>query len=211
MSNFSKNLRRLRDSKNLTLEGLANEVNEKYGTKFSKGMISKWENGRDATNESAGYLARYFGVSLNEILGIDIEDEEETYTPNGLIPILGTVAAGVPMFAEQNILGYAPAPPMMPLEGRNVFYLEIKGESMNKEFTNGSYVLVDRDLQVENGNIAAVMINGDEATVKKVYCKDNLLTLSPMSHDDSFSPELINLENEEVTIIGKIIGAFKKY
>ncbi|MGY0692934.1 helix-turn-helix domain-containing protein [Virgibacillus sp. FSP13] len=210
MSEFSKNLKRLRVSKKLTLQELADDINKKLGTKISKGMISKWENGKEATNASASALATYFGVDLDEILGLNISDED-VHIPNDLIPIVGTIAAGTPIFAEQNILGYAPGPPMMKLIDRSVFYLKIKGESMNREFENGSFVLIDRDIQVENGEIAAVMVNGDEATVKKVYCKDNILTLIPMSNDETFFPETINLEKEEATIIGKVIGAFKQY
>lgn len=82
---------------------------------------------------------------------------------------------------------------------------------MNREFANGSFVLVDRDLQIENGQIAAVMVNGDEATVKKINRTDNILTLIPLSSDDSYFPEVINLEKTEVKFIGKVIGAFKQY
>lgn len=210
MSKFGENLRRLRKSRSLTMEELVNQLNSKYDTKFNKSMISKWENGKEANNTNAGYLARYFGVSLNEMLGINIQDAD-TDRPNNLIPIVGTIAAGTPIFAEQNVVGYAPGPPMINVTNRNVFYLKIKGESMNREFDNGSFVLVDRDEIVDNGNIAAVMINGNEATVKKIHTKDNLLTLIPLSNDETFYPEVVNLEECEVTIIGKVIGAFKQY
>lgn len=213
MTDFSRNLSRLRKEKGLTMEELANDLNKKYGTKFNKSSISKYENGKSATNKNASILASYFGVTLDEMIGLSsvVKEEPVVYTVNNQVPILGTVAAGEPMFAEQNILGYAPAPPMVNVKSRNVFFLQIKGESMNREFKNGSFVLIDRDAQVENGDIACVLVNGDEATVKKIVCQDNLLTLIPMSTDESFYPVTINLEKEEVTIIGKIIGAFKMY
>ncbi|ALC84054.1 hypothetical protein AM592_01585 [Bacillus gobiensis] len=192
------------------MDQLVKEVNEKYNTKFSKGMISKWENGKDATVSSASTLANYFGVDLDEILGLNV-DKNEVHPPSDLIPIVGTIAAGTPIFAEQNILGYAPGPPMMKVKDKDTFYLKIKGESMNREFDNGSFVLIERDAQVENGEIAAVLVNGDEATVKKVNLKDNLLTLIPLSTDDTFYPQVIDLEKNEVTVIGKVIGAFKQY
>lgn len=210
MGDFSSNLRRLRKSRNLTMDELVKDVNKKFDAKFNKSMVSKWENGKTATNTSASILASYFDVSLNYILGLNI-DEDNVHRPNHAIPIIGAIAAGTPIFAEQNVLGYAPAPPMMKLVDRNVFYLQIKGESMNREFDNGSFVLIDRDLQVENGEIAAVMVNGDEATVKKVHIKSNILTLIPESTDESYFPETVNLEKEEVTVIGKVIGAFKQY
>ncbi|WP_096269367.1 helix-turn-helix domain-containing protein [Paucisalibacillus globulus] len=222
MNSFADNLKRLReqrkakDGSKLTLEKLAEELNDQFGdkgAKFSKGMLSKYENGKDASSINASFLAAYFGVGVNELIGFSdvVAEEPTTYKVNGEIPIIGTIAAGTPILAEQNILGYAPAPPLMKLQDRNVFYLKIKGESMNREFENGSFVLVDRDLNVENGEIAAVLVNGHEATVKKIHCKDNLVTLIPMSTDETFYPEVINLESTEFTIIGKVIGAFKQY
>ncbi|RDW17013.1 hypothetical protein CWR48_15525 [Oceanobacillus arenosus] len=209
MGDFSSNLKRLRKSKNMSLEELAKDINLKYDTKFSKGMLSKYENGKTATNVSANVLASYFEVSLDDLLGLNVN--EEIHIPTDLIPIVGTIAAGTPIFAEENLLGYAPGLPMMSLADRNVFYLKVKGESMNREFANESFVLIDRDVEAENGDIAAVLVNGDEATVKKINVKDNLLTLIPMSTDESYYPEIINLEKTEVTIIGKVIGAFKQY
>lgn len=215
MNNFGENLKKYRKERKLTLEELADGINEKYGeygAKLSKGMLSKYEKGTDTNIRNANFIAGFFGIKLDDLIGMDLVAEETaTYSVNGEIPIIGTIAAGTPILAEQNILGYAPAPPLMKLEGRNVFYLQIKGESMNREFENGSFVLIDRDKQVENGEIAAVMVNGHEATVKKIHCQDNLVTLIPMSNDDSFYPEIINLETTEFTIIGKVIGAFKQY
>ena len=214
MNGFSENLKRLRKERGLSLDSLANEINKKFGeqgAKISKGMLSKYENGKEANLTNANFIASYFGVSLNELLGLVVKEEQEVYRVKKNIPVIGTIAAGTPIFAEQNILGYAPAPPLMNVDNKNVFYLKVKGESMNKEFPNGSFVLINRDVQVENGEIAAVLVNGDEATVKKIFQQDHYLTLMPLSNDESFNPEIIDLRKEEVTIIGKVIGSFKQY
>lgn len=209
MSDFGKNLKKLRGK--MSQEKLAEAINREFGTNLNKSMISKYENGKTATSETASVIAAYFGVSLNELLGIDVAENNDLHFPKDQIPVLGTIAAGTPMFAEQNIIGYAPEPPMINISGKTVFYLKVKGDSMDREFPDQSFVLVERDAEVNNGDIAAVLVNGDEATVKKVKCEKNLLTLIPMSHNEEHLPKTFDLEKEEVVIIGKVIGAFKQY
>ena len=209
---YGQKLRELRKLEGWTQE----EVAKKLGV--SKQTYSHYENEKRKPGlEMIQKLAKVYQVDIGIVFGNELKVNPEisespaTYNTAVKIPIIGTIAAGEPILAEQNIIGYAPAPPMMNLEGRNTFYLEVKGESMNREFANGSFVLVDRDLQIENGQIAAVMVNGDEATVKKINRTDNILTLIPLSSDDSYYPEVINLEKTEVKFIGKVIGAFKQY
>lgn len=204
---YGKKLKKLRDLEGWTQE----EVAKKLGV--TKQTYSNYEREeRKPGLKMIQKLAEVYQVDIDRVFGSDLVKEEPIeYNVNEQIPVIGTIAAGAPILAEQNILGYAPAPPMMKLQNRNVFYLEVKGESMNREFPNGSFVLVEQGVQVENGEIAAVLVNGDEATVKKIHQKDNILTLIPMSNDDSFYPEAVNLENIEVRIIGKVIGAFKQY
>ncbi|WP_036689378.1 LexA family protein [Paucisalibacillus globulus] len=213
---YGKKLKELRDLEGWTQEDVAKKLG------VTKQTYSNYENEKRKPGlDMIQKLSEVYQVDIDRVFGNEpdmiVRENGKTYEvefkANHLlqIPILGTIAAGEPILAQQNILGYAPAPPMMKLQNRNVFYLEIKGESMNREFTNGSFVLVERGVQVENGEIAAVLVNGDEATVKKINRKDNILTLIPMSNDESFYPEAINLENTEVNIIGKVIGAFKQY
>ncbi len=209
---YGKKLRELRNLEGWTQEEVANKLG------VSKQTYNHYENEKRKPGlKMIQKLAEVYQVDIDIVFGNEIKSGTEVgetvtrYHIADNIPILGTIAAGEPILAEQNIIGYAPAPPLMNTEGRNTFYLEVKGESMNREFPNGSLVLIDRDLQVENGEIAAVMVNGDEATVKKINRKGNLLTLIPLSSDDSYYPEIINLEQTEVKFIGKVIGAFKQY
>jgi len=204
---YGKKLRQLRHLEGWTTE----EVAKKIGV--AKQTYNHYENEKRKPGlTTIRKLAEVYGVDLDQIFGEElIKEEEATYKVNGNIPIIGDIAAGTPLLAEQNIIGYAPAPPMINIENRNVFYLKVKGDSMNREFDDGSYVLVDRDLQVEKGEIAALMLNGDEATVKKVSWDDNFFTLIPMSYNEEHYPQVINLEEEDVKIIGKVIGAYKTY
>jgi repressor LexA len=210
---YGKKLRELRILEGWTQE----EVAKKLGV--SKQTYSHYENEKRKPGlDMIKKLAEVYQVDLDRVFGNEPDVVKENGSlyfldsrTNIQIPIIGTIAAGDPILAEQNIIGYAPAPPMMKLVNKNVFYLQVKGESMNREFPDGSYVLIDRDAHVENGDIAAVLVNGCEATVKKINVKNNILTLIPMSYDESYYPEAINLEKVEVTIIGKVIGAFKQY
>jgi repressor LexA len=203
---YGKKLKELRNLEGWTQEEVAKKLGVSKQT-YNHYELEKRNPGLDKIRK----LAEIYQVDIDRVFGSDLINEETASYATVKIPIIGTIAAGEPILAEQNILGYAPAPPLMKLQNRNVFYLEVKGESMNREFPNGSFVLVERDAQVENGEIAAVLVNGDEATVKKINRKDNILTLIPMSNDESFYPEAINLEKTEVKIIGKVIGAFKQY
>ena len=83
------------------------------------------------------------------------------------IPIIGSVAAGTPILAEENIEGYLPMLSTFLNKRKKYFYLTVKGTSMNLEFPDGSYVLVEETPYVENGQIAVVKVNGYDATVKR--------------------------------------------
>jgi repressor LexA len=208
---------------NLTQEGLAKALNIKYGTNFNKGMISKWENDKEEPRiDSVRYIADFFNVSLDEILGLKNNDTvneslnvyeivEKDFSNVINIPIVGTIAAGQPILATQNIEGYMPILSSFINKHKEYFYLRVKGNSMNLEFPDGSYVLVERANEVENGSIAVVLVNGYEATVKKVSINKNIITLIPMSNDPSYQPQIYDITKDEVKIIGKVVQAVKIY
>ncbi|NUK30947.1 helix-turn-helix domain-containing protein [Parageobacillus sp. VR-IP] len=215
---FGKKLKTLRKSRNLTQEGLAKALNTKYGTNFNKGMISKWENDREEPRiDSVRYIADFFNVSLDEILGLKdnevniYEVVENDFSNIVNLPIVGTIAAGQPILAAQNIEGYMPILSSFLNKYKEYFYLRVKGNSMNLEFPDGSYVLVERTNEVENGSIAVVLVNGYEATVKKVSINKNIITLIPMSNDPSYQPQIYDITKDEVKIIGKVVQAVKIY
>jgi len=91
-----------------------------------------------------------------------------------------------------------------------MIYLEVTSDSMDMKFPVGSYVLIDTQAQVENGDVAAVKLNGEEATLKKVkFIEDNLsLLLIPQSHNEDYYPQKVNIEEAEVKVIGKAVGMY---
>lgn len=216
MSVFSDNLKKLRKTKKMTLEELANDINKKRNTRLHKGTLSKWESGTDPTMESVINLAEYFGVSINELIGVNVNNSDVSRM-DGFIPIIGTISAGTPMYADENIIGYTARPPLATREA-DLFYLKVHGDSMDKEFPDGSDVLVDKNAVVKSGDIAVVLINGFDATVKKVKFEfdnntstANRVVLIPMSNNDSHYAQVYDMELDEITILGKVIGAYKSY
>ena len=118
------------------------------------------------------------------------------------VPVVGTVAAGQPILAEQNIESYFPIPSeYMPNE--QSFILTVKGESMiNAGILNGDRVLVRRQSTAENGDIVVALID-DSATVKTFYKEDGYYRLQPAN--DSMEPIIVN----DLQIIGKVFGVFR--
>lgn len=127
------------------------------------------------------------------------------------IPIIGSVAAGTPIFAEENIEGYLPMLSTFLNKRKKYFYLTVKGTSMNLEFPDGSYVLVEETPYVENGQIAVVKVNGYDATVKKISKSGSIITLIPLSNDPIHEPKTYDLSAEDVKIIGRVVQAVKNY
>lgn len=125
------------------------------------------------------------------------------YIPTHKIPVLGRVAAGLPMYAEQNIEGYTYA--QLPAGG-NYFALKIKGDSMTaaRIFDNDIIIVREQEI-VENGEIAVVAVNGDDATVKKFYREGDIITLSPCSFNPEHQVQIYNTKNIEIHVIGKVV------
>lgn len=118
------------------------------------------------------------------------------------VPIVGTVAAGQPILAEQNIDSYFPIPSeYMPNE--QSFILKVKGESMiNAGILNGDSVLVRQQTTAENGDIVVALIE-DSATVKTYYKEDNHYRLQP--ENDTMEPIIV----DDCQILGKVFGVFR--
>ncbi|MCD8105471.1 MAG: transcriptional repressor LexA [Lachnospiraceae bacterium] len=118
------------------------------------------------------------------------------------VPIVGTVAAGVPILAEQNIDSYFPIPAeYMPNE--QSFILRVKGESMiNAGILDGDCVLVRQQQTAENGDIIVALIE-DSATVKTFYKENGHIRLQP--ENDTMDPIIVT----DLAILGKVFGVFR--
>ena len=119
------------------------------------------------------------------------------------IPILGRVSAGLPLYAEQHIEGYT----VTDLNGgAEYFALTVRGDSMNAiGICDGYRVLVRRQDEVENGQVAVVMVGDEDATVKRVYATGTTVTLMPQSTNPAHQPQIYDPAKTPVRIIGRVV------
>lgn len=119
------------------------------------------------------------------------------------IPILGRISAGLPLYAEEHIEGYT----LTDLNGGTEYFaLRVHGDSMNAIGINDGYlIIVRRQEEVENGEVAVVMVGDNDATVKRFYAAGDTVTLLPQSTNPSHDPQIYNLKNTKIKVLGKVI------
>ena len=135
---------------------------------------------------------------VGDIPGFDIPSQEAAY-----VPLVGRIAAGGPILAEQAIEDVFPLPRQLVGEG-TLFLLEVVGDSMiDAAICNGDYVVVRQEQTAENGEIVAALIDG-EATVKTFQRKNGQVWLLP--HNDAYEP----IDGTNATILGKVTAVLRR-
>lgn len=124
-----------------------------------------------------------------------------------MCPVYGRIAAGQPNWVEECMEGRIPIDPalMNIINPEECYFLRVNGESMNKVIKNGAYALIRKTDWVENGEIAVVLVNGYDATLKKFTKQDDLIILEPMSDNPNYSTQVYG-KDTEIKVIGKYIG-----
>ena len=146
--------------------------------------------------EEKGLIEREHGVNRC----IRITGEEKSAS----VPVLGRVAAGIPILAVEDIECYVPVPEHLK-RGKELFALRVQGESMiNAGILDNDIVIVNRTPVAENGEIVVALV-GDEATVKRFYKENGHFRLQP--ENDSFEPIIV----DEVVLLGKVISVIRYY
>lgn len=168
--------------------------------------VSQWENGRTSPDsESLKIISSVLGVSVGRLIGGEELDGKT------LVPVLGYVRAGIPMEAVEDILDYEEIGADMASRGE-YFGLKIKGDSMHPLFHAGDTVIVRRQPDVESGEIAVVLVNGNDATVKKLIKKDTSVLL--VSENSAYEPMIFGkseIESLPVTVVGKVVELRRKF
>jgi len=190
-----------------------------YKSGLSNAAISKIEtNKRIPEIDSLTSLARAFGIDRDILISIRDGSQESTYSTDDIIPaemvnlpVVGTVRAGAPILAVENIERYMPVASMFLSKASEYYILRIKGDSMNQLFREGSFVVIERTSDIEDGNIAVVGLNGSEATIKRVQFKDDGIILYPMSHNPVHQPNFYHMEKDDVHILGKLKLSLTEY
>lgn len=199
---FAQRLQKALDRKGMK----AAELSRLTGTPES--VISQYKKGEyEPKQRRLEAFSKVLGVSIPWLMGDD--EDETTEVPPGFIPvpkmqkvpIVGHIACGTPIMAEENLEGYADAP-----DGKHIdFALICEGDSMiDAGISDGDVVFVRKQPTVENGRIAAVRVNG-ETTVKRVYINGNTMILQPANIN--FLPQTYAIsELDDVAIEGLVVG-----
>ena len=183
-----------------------NKMSEALGVSYS--TLSDWINGKTYPRiDKIEIMANYFNINKSDLV------EDKTTVDSIQIttaPVLSKVSAGMPMYSEENIVDYIYLPAHEVKAGKEVFGLVVEGDSMNQEFKEGDIVIVEKDSIVENGEIGVVMVNGYNATLKQVKYVQDSIVLMPKSDNPAHDPQIYN-KDDEITIIGKVVGMHRKF
>lgn len=198
MEAIGERIKYLRESKKMTQSDLAQHLGMKTYT-----TITKWEAGANSPKgKDLKRLAEIFNVSTDFLLGLPTNAISINTANLVKIPVLGTIACGEPILAEENIFEYREEVSDRLPKGE-LFYLQASGDSMEPTIPNRSYVLIRQQPSVEDGEIAAVLVNGDtEATLKRVKRQGNILML--IADNAKYPPIIVNVDNP-ARIIGKAV------
>ena len=199
---FSRNLRALMEKTGKDRNKVCDDLGFKYST------FNDWYNGNKYPRiDKIEMLSNYFGVMKSDLI-----EDKQSLPSNAVpvdfshlkrIPILGRIAAGAPIYAEENIEGYT----FTDLNGgAEYFALRVRGDSMNAaRIFDGDIVIIRRQDIVENGEIAAVLIDDQDATLKRFSRNGDTVTLIPQSTNPEHQPFVYNLKDTSVKILGLVI------
>lgn len=206
---LGEKIKSLRKEKGLTLKQLGEFL------KLGESTMSMYESGkRNPDYDTLKKIAEIFGCSTDFLLGISesknlkLSNDINSIDVNQFIkiPILGVIRAGEPMFAIENIEGYEFVD-ISETKGGEFFYLRVNGDSMiNARILDGDLVYVRKQQDVESGDIAVVIINGYEATLKRVLKTDDSVILQP--ENPKYKPTVFGkkeIESGYLKIVGKVI------
>lgn len=185
-------------------------------TGIGKSSISTYISGEYEPKQKNIYkIAKALDVNEAWLMGYDVpmkRKDSENKIKGVRIPVLGYVRAGVPIDAVEEVLDYEEIHPNMAATG-DFFALKIKGDSMEPRITEGDVVIVREQPDVESGEIAIVLVNGDEGTVKKLVKYENgsiaLVAFNSAYQPMVFTPEQI--ETLPVQVIGKVVELRGKF
>ncbi len=216
---FANRLKKALDYNNMKPIDLSRKAN------INKSLISSYLSGVcKAKQDKLDIIARILNVSEAWLMGYDVDmdrdwlpdnDEDlsnikidnaryiETTTKTIKIPVLGKVPAGIPIEAIEDILGYEEIPASMLNGGENYFALKIDGDSMFPDYKTGDIIIIKQQPDCNSGDDCIVMVNGDDATFKRVIKQEKSIILKPLNNE--YEPYYFN-EYEIMTKPVKIIG-----
>lgn len=201
---FSKNLKYYLKLRNKTQLDLAKAIG------VSNTTINNYVKGYNTPRmDKIDKICTYLNIERSNLLE---DNEKRNIKPQGIkIPVLGTVAAGIPISAVEDILDYEEIPQSWQNQGE-FFGLKIKGDSMEPRMESGDVVIVKQQSDANSGDTVIVLVNGDDATCKRLEKTDNGIML--VSTNPKYPPMFYSLEDiqtKPVVILGKVVELRQKY
>ena len=193
---FGENLKYLREEYNIEQA----EIAKKSGLKSASG-VSEWEKGiRLPKIGVISDIAKMFNVSIDDLMYKDLSIKDAESNRDFKIPLIGTIAAGTPILAEENIEHYFLIDPSIKAD----FCLRIKGDSMiDANINNGDIAFIRKQPNLETGEIGAVLIE-ENATLKRFYQNNGIISLQ--AANPKYAPIL--LSDGDVRVLGKLVGIY---
>ena len=193
---MSKNLKKYLKLYNVSRTQFSESLDISYST------ISDWVNGNAYPRiDKIEMMANYFGINKSDL----VEENYNNETSALKIPVLGSVAAGIPISAVEDILDYEEVPISWQNQGE-FFALRIKGDSMEPRMESGDVVIVKQQSDANSGDTVIALVNGDDATCKRLEKTDNGIML--VSTNTKYPPMFFSKEdivNKPVVILGKVV------
>lgn len=210
---LAENLKKYMEQNNIDRRQLCEDLDFKYST------LSEWLNAKKYPRiDSIEIIAHYFGISISDIIEdkttIISEPSNINYViPNSSIyqiPVFESVSAGFGAYASNEIIDYIPIMLHSQYDAENTISIKVSGDSMYPKIEDGDIIIVRKMSSVDSGDIAVVLLDGDEGLVKKVeYGTDwiHLISINPEYPVRKFKGEDVM----RISVVGKVVGSYKEF
>lgn len=175
---------------------------------LSNSVYSKWSENSIPRNTTLLKIADFFNVSVAYLKGetdnpLPHSDQIKEYLPyekRGMRPVIGLASAGVGVIAEEMILGWQYVDD--EYDNENCFWIKIAGDSMSPKIDDGDLVLIQREVDIEDGDIVVAVVDRQDGFIKQVHFEENVLTLHSFN---PYYPDMVFRGNEikQVRFVGK--------
>lgn len=201
-----KDLKYLMEKKSGSVKAFSTEIGLAYTTVRSileRGVFN-------AKVENVIKICNGLNIRPEDIMDIKKPEPQLETLPVKKIPVVSKISAGLPIYSEENLIDYIYFATNKLNSDKEEFGLKVSGDSMDKIFQDGDIVVVEKDSIVENGQLGVVMINGYNATVKRIRYNGDQVILIPESNNTNHYPQVYG-KDDEVKIIGRVVASQKLF
>lgn len=197
-------VKEMRERAGLTQKQLANALG------ITQQSVYYYESGdRDIKGSMLIDMSRVMHCTVSELLGLNAAVIVPSPSKTFHHPVFGRIAAGTPREAMQQSDTTHETTESLHKAHSESFWLIVSGNSMNRLFPDGSLVLIDPNEEVRNGDVGVVFVNGDDATLKRVYFEGDSIRLHPESYDPEYVDRVISSSDPDapdVRMVGKAVS-----